>query len=116
VDLPEVQRKVDAAIRSFGGYWGEFELLARLTEELGEVARDLQRQRGMRPRPQKSNLEEEVGDLLFTIAAFANVQKIDLQSAFEQVLAKYEARDLKDWMARQKVRRAEDAEAGKEGG
>src|SRR5688572_13529068 len=75
MDLSELQQKVDEAVRSFGGYWGEFELLARLTEELGEVARDLQRQRGMRPRPQKSNLTEEVGDLLFTLAAFANLQK-----------------------------------------
>jgi NTP pyrophosphatase (non-canonical NTP hydrolase) len=100
VDLSELQRKVDEAIQSFGGYWGEFELLARLTEELGEVARDLQRQRGMRPRPQPSNLPEEVGDLLFTLAAFANLQKIDLDGAVRLVLEKYRARDLDDWIAK----------------
>jgi NTP pyrophosphatase (non-canonical NTP hydrolase) len=113
VDLTEVQRKVDDAIRSFGGYWGEFELLARLTEELGEVARDLQRQRGMRPRPQPSNLEDEVGDLLFTVAAFANVQKIDLERAFRNVLAKYESRDLKDWEARRRAEEQEDEASGR---
>ena len=100
MDLAELQRKVDVSIRSFGGYWGEFELLARLTEELGEVARDLQRQRGMRPRPQPSNLFEEVGDLLFTLAAFANLEKIDLARAVERVIEKYRERDLKDWEAR----------------
>jgi NTP pyrophosphatase (non-canonical NTP hydrolase) len=111
VDLAELQRKVDVSIRSFGGYWGEFELLARLTEELGEVARDLQRQRGMRPRPQASNLFEEVGDLLFTLAAFANLQKIDLDRSIEQVIEKYQQRDLKDWEARAR----KEAESNPEG-
>lgn len=106
MELAELQRKVDAAIESFGGYWGEFEILARLTEELGEVARDLQRERGMRPRPQRSNLLEEVGDLLFTIAAFANVQKIDLDKAIQHVLTKYQERDLADWEAQGRARKA----------
>lgn len=100
MELSDVQRKVDEAVASFGGYWGPFQLLARLTEELGEVARDLQRQHGMRPRPQPSNLADEVGDLLFTLAAFANLEKIDLNQAFEQVLEKYRRRDLEDWIAK----------------
>jgi NTP pyrophosphatase (non-canonical NTP hydrolase) len=97
VELSELQRQVDEEVRSFGGYWGPFELLARMTEELGEVARDLQRQHGMRPRPQPSNLTEELGDLLFTLAAFANLKGIDLEAAFTEVLEKYRRRDLADW-------------------
>jgi NTP pyrophosphatase (non-canonical NTP hydrolase) len=101
VDLAELQRKVDVSIRSFGGYWVSFELLARLTEELVES----------RPRPATSAgdagrgpspriLFEEVGDLLFTLAAFANLEKIDLDRAVERVIEKYRERDLKDWEAR----------------
>jgi hypothetical protein len=41
--LAELQTAVDTWIREHGGYWGKFEILARLTEELGEVASSLQR-------------------------------------------------------------------------
>ncbi|MBI3893101.1 MAG: nucleotide pyrophosphohydrolase, partial [Candidatus Wallbacteria bacterium] len=97
----EMQRKVDEAVTSFGGYWGPFEMLARMTEELGEIASDLQRNHGLRPRKTHTDIEEEVGDLLFTLAAFANIHKLDLSRAFERVVEKYAERDLRAWKAQQ---------------
>ena len=42
--LDELQESVDKWIQTHGSgnYWGKFEILARLTEELGELACTLQ--------------------------------------------------------------------------
>ena len=101
MDLPELQRSVDQWIVQNGGYWNEFQILARLTEELGEVAGALERQAGLRPRRAEVDLELEVGDVLFTLAAFANRNNIDLDQALRRVLAKYDLRDSADWQKKQ---------------
>lgn len=98
--LNELQSIVDEWIRANGDYWDEFQILARLTEELGEVAADLQRQAGLRPRPTEIDLEAEVGDLLFTLAVFANKTNIDLARAVERVIKKYNARDAQAWQTK----------------
>ncbi len=101
--LVGMQKSVDVAVASFGGYWGPFEMLARMTEELGEIASDLQREHGLRPRKTHTDVEEEVGDLLFTLAAFANIHNMDLQNAFERVVAKYHERDGRAWKAQREA-------------
>ena len=97
VNLVDMQRVVDAWIRDHGGYWDSFAILARLTEELGEVASALQRTAGLRPRKAEVDLASEVGDLLFTLAAFANAQRIDLDEAVRCTLEKYDVRDSAAW-------------------
>ena len=102
MNLGEMQAAVDAWIKTHGGgYWGKFEILARMTEELGEVASALQRSEGLRPRKTEIDLAGEVGDLLFTIAAFANVHGIRLDQAMEQTMLKYTRRDAQAWMTSQ---------------
>jgi NTP pyrophosphatase (non-canonical NTP hydrolase) len=101
LNLSELQETVDGWIRhSAGGYRDKFQILARLTEELGEVASALQRQEGLRPRKVEADLAGEVGDLLFTLAAFANVTGIDLEESIGKVIDKYDARDARDWQQR----------------
>jgi NTP pyrophosphatase (non-canonical NTP hydrolase) len=97
MDLDKLQEVVDKWINEHGGYWDKFQILARLTEELGEVASDLQRQEGLRPIRVETDLQSEVGDLLFTLAAFSNANGINLTEAIEKVIAKYDARDSKPW-------------------
>ncbi len=97
MDLDKLQSVVDGWIKEHGGYWDKFQILARLTEELGEVASDLQRQEGLRPIRVETDLQAEVGDLLFTLAAFANANGINLTEAIESVIAKYDARDSRPW-------------------
>lgn len=96
-DLDDWQRVVDAWIRAHGGYWERFQILARLTEELGEVAAALQRLEGLRPRPSDVDLAGEVGDLLFTLIAFANVNDLRLDDCLAQALRKYQIRDGDAW-------------------
>ena len=99
MDLPKVQETVDAWIRQHGGYWDKFQILARLSEELGEVASALQRVEGLRPRNREVDLGGEVGDLLFTLAAFANANGLDLDACMRKTFDKYDARDGAAWKA-----------------
>ena len=101
--LGELQTTVDRWIRANDDYWDQFQILARLTEELGEVAAALQRKEGLRPRKVEVDLEGEVGDLLFTLAAFANVTGIDLDRSITKTIEKYNVRDAKDWQASNSV-------------
>jgi NTP pyrophosphatase (non-canonical NTP hydrolase) len=100
MDLRELQGKVDEWVRDHGGYWTDFELLARMTEELGEISSDLQRLRGLRPRRPECDLPSEIGDLLFTLAAFANVTNVDLESAIQATFTKYNQRDSDAWKSK----------------
>jgi len=95
--LADLQQAVDRWITDHGGYWDKFQILARLSEELGEIASALQRLEGLRPRKTEVDLEGEVGDLLFTLAAFANLNGIQLDAALNKVLDKYQIRDSAAW-------------------
>lgn len=95
--IGNVQEEVDQWIGQIGGYWNKFQILAQLTEELGEVAAALQREEGLRPYDAESSVKEELGDLLFTLAAFANVMNINLEESFKNTLEKYRIRDAKAW-------------------
>ncbi len=100
--LDELQTVVDSWITEHGGYWDKFQILARLTEELGEMASALQRTEGLRPRKTEVDLGSEVGDLLFTLAAFANVNGIQLTQCLDQVMEKYQIRDSRAWKEQKK--------------
>ncbi len=41
MEISEAQKKVDELIQSFGGYWEPLSMMARITEETGELARAL---------------------------------------------------------------------------
>ena len=96
----EAQKKIDTWIKDHGGYWTEFQILARLTEELGEISSELQREHGLRPNQKQTDVPAEVGDLLFTLIAFCNKKEIDLESELHRVLKKYDVRDSNNWKER----------------
>lgn len=49
--LDEVQENIDEYIKNFEeGYWPELVILARLTEEIGELARELNSEYGKKPK------------------------------------------------------------------
>jgi NTP pyrophosphatase (non-canonical NTP hydrolase) len=105
VELKEVQREVDRWIAPFG-YWEPLANLARLTEEVGEFAREVNHRYGpktKKPTEDVGDLALEMGDILFVIAAMANQMGVDLEDSFRQVLAKYEARDKDRWKKRDQV-------------
>jgi len=101
MDLKEAQARVDAWISQFEeGYWPPMHNLARLVEEVGELARELNHLYGSKPkRPDEAEQElaMELADVLFVLLVIANEQKIDLDGALVRVLEKYRARDSHRW-------------------
>jgi len=98
--LKEAQARVDAWISQFEeGYFPHLLNLARLTEEVGEVARVVSHQSGKKPKPGEDvgDLGLELADVLFVLICMANRDRIDLEEKFEQVLEKYRIRDSERW-------------------
>lgn len=102
--IADAQKAVDAWIGQFEeGYWPPLSNLARLIEEVGELARDLNHRYGHKPRKAdepEQDLALELADILFVVIAIANEQKIDLEEAFNRVLEKYRVRDGERWTRR----------------
>jgi len=101
ITLRDAQRAVDAWIGQFDeGYWPPMSNLARLIEEVGELARELNHRFGHKPKKPDEPDQElalEIADVLFVLIALANEQCIDLEAAFGRVLEKYRVRDADRW-------------------
>ncbi len=99
--LREAQRKVDDWNSQFEeGYWPPLSNLARLIEEVGELAREMNHLFGDKPKRADEpgqDLAIELADILFVLLAIANEQEIDLEEALGRVLEKYRLRDSGRW-------------------
>ncbi|MCJ7839475.1 nucleotide pyrophosphohydrolase [Lederbergia sp. NSJ-179] len=99
--IQELQKDVDEYIGQFKeGYFSPLALTARLTEELGELAREINHYYGEKPKKtseEEKTIEEELGDLLFVLICMANSLDIDLQTAHDRVLNKFNTRDKNRW-------------------
>jgi len=99
--LADMQREVDAYITQFKeGYFSPLALLARLTEEAGELAREVNHRYGEKPKkPEEAegSIDLELGDILFILICFANSLGIDLTDAFRRVMDKFNTRDANRW-------------------
>ena len=95
------RHQVDAYIGQFKeGYFPPLVNLARLTEEVGELAREINHRYG--PKTKKHDEPEgdialELGDILFVVVVLANQMNIDLSEAARRTLAKYHVRDANRW-------------------
>jgi len=103
--LREAQEAVDRYIGQFQeGYFEPLANLARLTEEQGELARELLHAHG--PKPKKpgeppGSVAEELGDVLFVVICLANSLDVDLDDALRRVLRKFQERDHDRWTRRE---------------
>jgi NTP pyrophosphatase (non-canonical NTP hydrolase) len=97
----DAQKQVDDWISQFEeGYWKPLSMLARVTEEVGELARLLNHEYGEKPKkPGEAPQEvgEEIGDVVFVLLALANSLEIDMDEAFRKVMEKYRSRDAERW-------------------
>ncbi len=95
--LQEIQKQVDDWVQQYKRpYWPVFEQLARLTEEVGELARELNHRFGSKPKKSNEELKElqdELGDVLFTVVCLANQLGVDLDESFKRVMDKCYGRD-----------------------
>ena len=106
MELKEAQQRVDAWISQFEeGYWPPLSNLARLTEEVGELARLMNHKFGHKPKKageDEQDLALELADILFVLLVIANEQGIDLDEALERTLEKYRMRDAERWTPKNK--------------
>ena len=95
--ITQMQQEVDNYISQFKvGYFSPLVMMARFTEEIGELAREVNHVYGQKQKKETENakaIEEELGDVLFVLISMANSMNIDLDQAFYQVMQKFETRD-----------------------
>jgi NTP pyrophosphatase (non-canonical NTP hydrolase) len=101
MSLSDAQRRVDGWIGQFEeGYFHPLTNFARLTEEVGELAREVNHRFGQKTKKQdeaEGDLAMEMADFLFVLICMANREGIDLQTAFDRMMEKVERRDADRW-------------------
>lgn len=97
ITINEAQTKVDKWIKTIGvNYFSEQTQLGQLVEEVGEVARIITRTYGdqsFKKSDEKSNLGDELADVLFVLICLANKTGINLTREFKKNLQKKTKRD-----------------------
>jgi mutator protein MutT len=97
MSLKDIQRDVDEWTKQFTPqYWQPLEILARLTEETGEFAREVNHRWGPKKKKsteEKKEVSDEMADIIFTLCCMANSQGIDLDEAFNKMMDKLKGRD-----------------------
>lgn len=94
--LEEAQKTVDDWIKTYGvRYFSELTNMAVLTEEVGELARIMARKYGDQSfkEGEKSDLGDEMADVLWVLLCLANQTGVDLTEAFKKNLEKKTTRD-----------------------
>jgi NTP pyrophosphatase (non-canonical NTP hydrolase) len=97
----EAQQRVDQWVGQFEeGYFAPLVNVARLAEEVGELAREVNHQLGTKKKKAEEapgSMAMELADILFVVICLANSQEIDLDDAFAQMMSKVTSRDAGRW-------------------
>lgn len=92
-----MQQEVDNYISQFkADYFSPLANLARLTEEVGELAREINHYHGEKQKKsteEPNTIEAELGDNLFVLLCLANSLNIDMTESFNQTMEKFNHRD-----------------------
>lgn len=96
--IKEAQQLVDQWIKEYGvRYFSELTNMACLTEEVGELARVMARRYGDQSlkEGEKTNLGEEMADVLWVLICLANQTGVDLTEEFRRSMEKKTTRDAR---------------------
>ena len=99
--MKKVQEQVEEWVQQYKiGYFKPLEIIARLTEETGELAREINHRFG--PKKKKDtedtkDIEEEIADIIFTLACLSNSLDLDMDRGFKSVMDKLYGRDKDRW-------------------
>ncbi len=95
--LSELQKEVDDWAQTLDlPYWSPMSQLARLIEEVGELARIYNHEYGDKVKKtteSPDDLKDEMGDILFDLICMANTEGVDLSECVDKVLNKAKVRD-----------------------
>ena len=102
----DAQHAVDRWIGQYEeGYFPPLVNVARLAEEVGELAREINHRFGpktKKPEEPDGSIAMELADILFVVICLANSQHIDLDQAFDDMLRKVTARDAGRWTRKER--------------
>jgi NTP pyrophosphatase (non-canonical NTP hydrolase) len=99
--IKHAQKMVDEWISQFEeGYWPPLSMLASLTEEVGEIAKEINHREKIKKK-KETELEGDIGlelaDVFFSLICLLNHYGIDLEEKFYEVIKKYSIRDEIRW-------------------
>jgi len=101
LSLRDAQQTVDRWIGQYKeGYFSPLTNVARLTEEVGELAREINHRFGEKTKrtdEAEGSVAMELADVLFVVICLANSQGIDLDEAFAAMMQKVTSRDADRW-------------------
>jgi NTP pyrophosphatase (non-canonical NTP hydrolase) len=97
MSLKDYQQQVDDWAQTLKvPYWSPLSMLARLSEETGELARAYNHKYGDKIKKSSEEIDDiegEMGDIIFDIICMANAEGIDLDKALQKVIDKSKNRD-----------------------
>lgn len=95
--LSDIQKQVDDILQGYEKpYWSPLSNVARLAEEVGEVARIINHRYGDKPKkPTESedDIEDELADVLWSVIILANIEGVDLDKGLQRAIDKLLIRD-----------------------
>ena len=98
MSLQAYQKQIDDMLQQYEKpYWAPLSIMARMSEEVGEVARIINHKFGDKPKKpteEHEDLADELADVIYSAICMANSQAIDLDPAMQKVIAKLETRDV----------------------
>jgi NTP pyrophosphatase (non-canonical NTP hydrolase) len=101
MSLSDIQTRVHAWISRYeAGYFDPLTNMARLSEEVGELAREVNHRYGQKTKKAgeaEGDPAMEMADIILVLVCMANREGIDLQEAFDRMMEKVERRDKDRW-------------------
>ena len=95
--LSSLQKKIDDILQQYEKpYWEPLSNVARLTEEVGEVARIINHKYGDKPKKATEtpdDLEDELADILWSVICIANSEGVNLDRGMQRAIDKLLVRD-----------------------
>ncbi len=90
MSLDDIQKDVEKWISQFKeGYWPLIKQLGELTEETGELAREILHEEGTKIKKENelgSCVGDEIADVIFVLACMANNKGISLQQYWDKMM------------------------------
>ena len=106
MSLRDAQQTVDRWIGQYKeGYFSPLTNVARLTEEVGELAREINHRFGEKTKrtdEAEGSVAMELADVLFVVICLANSQGIDPDEAFAAMMRKVTSRDVDRWTRKER--------------
>lgn len=97
----QYQQRVEEWIKTLkAGYWDHAWITNRLSEENGELAREVGHKYGpkrKKPDEKPGSILEEAGDMFFTLICLLNKEGLSLDDAFNMAMDKAHGRDKDRW-------------------